>query len=278
MTRRDVKLAIEACRPGSDDLSLPEMTQLADALQRELGVRQLYERTQRCDAVIATVVRDVAVPEQLAQRLLDAVGEAAEEQGPPVVDQSPPVPAGRVDQSAGSGVPGRQPGHGRRRWLRVAVPLIAVSLSLLFTIGYLAQPRPEPKTTERLRAEVHDWREQIVRNGWRNDLAAAPLNDRPLTGDIVAKPRRWCRIATRYDSAAVVYDLAGPDRPFAHVYCMRIDRRHSDLSTTPPLTPYRPTGRVSLGVWRRGQMVYVLAVEGGAERYGEFLNSSILFS
>jgi hypothetical protein len=34
---------------------------------------------------------------------------------------------------------------------------------------------------------------------------------------------------------------------------------------------------MSIGVWRHGEMVYVLAVEGDKRRYGEFLNSSILF-
>jgi hypothetical protein len=153
----------------------------------------------------------------------------------------------------------------------------AISMSLLIAVLYLDHSHPEPVPGDKLRAEVSAWRELAVREGWQEDVASADALDRPLNADIVASPRQWCRIETRYDSATVVYDLARPGADFACVYCMRIRTSQSVLPTTPPLTPHRPTGRMSIGVWRHGEMVYVLAVEGDKRRYGEFLNSSILF-
>ncbi len=151
-------------------------------------------------------------------------------------------------------------------------------MTLLLAVFYLNRSRPEPIPSDQLRAEVSAWRDLVIRNGWRGDIASAASRNRPLNADIVATPRQWCQIETRYDPATIVYDLAGPGADFACVYCMHIRTGNSDLPTTPPLTPHRPTGRISIGVWRHGDMVYVLAVQGDRGRYGDFLDSSILFS
>jgi hypothetical protein len=121
------------------------------------------------------------------------------------------------------------------------------------------------------------WRDLAVRNGWQKDIASAAMRKRPLDADILATPRQWSQIETRYDPDTIVYDLARPGAEFACIYCMHIRTSKSVLPVAPPLKPHRPTGRLSIGVWRSGDMVYVLAVEGDEQRYGDFLNQSILF-
>jgi hypothetical protein len=276
MTDDELKRAIEACRPGSNDINLPEMSALRDAIERDQRVGELYRRTQECDAAISAAFHELPVPEDLAGRLLDTVRQAERTAVENAEPSSEPRNVGVAPHPSRGPLAGR-PGS-RRRWLQVAVPLAAASLVLLVGVFYFRRTQPEPRADERLRAETGDWRDLILRNGWQEDLTSAVPGSRPPAADIAVQPRRWCQIQTRYDSATVVYDLAGRGRPFAHVYCMRVPMHRSRLPSTPPLMPYRPTGRVSLGVWRRGEMVYVLAVQGDSERYSEFLNSSILFS
>ena len=274
MTEQDMKQAIEACRPGSDDVSLPEMSHLAEAIRQDPGIRELYDRTQQSDAVIVNAFRNVPVPEGLEARLLEAVREADHGKS---LDQRPSPrsirPSGVDTAEAGCTFPRRR----GRKWFRTAISLTAMAMTLLITVAYLNRSRPEPIPSDQLRAEVSAWRDLVVRYGWREDIDSATSRNRPLDADIVAMPGRWCQIETRYDSATMVYDLASPGAEFACVYCMHIRTGNSDLPTTPPLTPHRPTGRISIGVWRHGDMVYVLAVEGDSDRYSEFLDSLILF-
>jgi hypothetical protein len=44
----------------------------------------------------------------------------------------------------------------------------------------------------------------------------------------------------------------------------------------PPLNAFSATGGLTLGVWRRGDMVYVLVVRGGQRRYRELIEASPL--
>ena len=45
--------ALEACRPGSDDLAQPEMAELAAALESSEELRALLDRVQKFDAAMA---------------------------------------------------------------------------------------------------------------------------------------------------------------------------------------------------------------------------------
>jgi hypothetical protein len=274
MIERDIERAIEACRPGSDDVSLPEMSHLAEAIRQDPSVREVYEHTQQADAAISGAFRDVSVPNGLADRLLEAV-RAAEPDASSA--QEPPTPSVRPAESHAVEDPGTHLRWRRRQWVRAAGAVAAISMTLLIAVFYLNRSNPEPVPGDRLRAEVSAWRDLAVRNGWQKDTASAALRNRPLNADIVATPRQWCQIETRYDSATIVYDLATPGTEFACIYCMHIRTSKSALPTTPPLIPHRPTGRLSIGVWRHGDMVYVLAVQGDRRRYGDFLNPAILF-
>ena len=68
--------ALEACRPGSEDIRDPVMEPLA----RQLGVfpelAALYERLQQTDRAIAEVFREVPVPAGLAARVLTQMAAA----------------------------------------------------------------------------------------------------------------------------------------------------------------------------------------------------------
>jgi hypothetical protein len=274
MVKQDIKQAIEACRPGSEDVSLPEMSQLADAIRDEAKVREQYERIQRSDTLIRDAFRDVVVPDGLADRLLESLADAQPRES---IEQRPSPRSVRREVVGLDDGGLRLQKTRRRRWFRTALCLAAISTVFLMAVVYVNRPRNEPIPSEQLRAEVSAWRAQVVRNGWQRDMDSVVARNRPLDVGIAATPRQWCQIETRYDATTVVYDLANSSADFACVYCMHIRTSNSDLPATPPLTPYRPTGRISMGVWRHGDMVYVLAVQGDAARYGEFLDATILF-
>ena len=56
MTDQEIQQAIDACRPGSDDLQRPEMAALAEAVRRDPEVRRRYERSQQFDASVSGAV------------------------------------------------------------------------------------------------------------------------------------------------------------------------------------------------------------------------------
>jgi hypothetical protein len=62
----------------------------------------------------------------------------------------------------------------------------------------------------------------------------------------------------------------------ALVFCMRSRVGNSTLPDMPPWNAFSATGGLTLGVWRRGDMVYVLVVRGGPRRYRELIEASPL--
>lgn len=276
MTDRNIQQAIDACRPGRDDLQSPEMDFLAEAVRSDPEVRRQYERSQQFDAAVSWAFRDVPVPADLGERLL-AVAGTSPEPSPvaPLELSSPPSSAHDVRQDL---KPDRRWPRGirRRTWTVLAGSLAAAAALVGFLI--VAQPfgAAEPVADERLPGEIQVWTDAVVRQGWNDNLQAAELGERPLDAAVRGMPRRWCQIATDYDARTMVYDLAPPGSDPAVVFCMRSKARTSALPNSPPWNAFSATGGLTLGVWRRGNMVYVLVVQGGPRRYREFIGASPL--
>lgn len=319
MTDQSIQQAIDACRPGGDDLLLPEVDFLAEAVRTDPEVRRTYERSQQFDAAVGLAFRDVPVPSGLAERLLSAVETSAVSSLVAQADCSARVsdPADMADQrspedqetcrSPGGSVgkpatapllPGgferpcpplsaRDSGSHlglRRRWTRgirprtwavMATTLAATAALVGFLLVSPLSKSLEPVVDEHLPGEVLAWREAVTRQGWNDNLLAAELHERPLDRAVRVMPRRWCQIQTSYDARTMVYDLAPPGEEAALVFCIRSEARNSALPDT-PWNASSATGGLTLGVWRRGDIVYVLMVQGGPRRYREFIESSPL--
>jgi hypothetical protein len=76
MDRQTALERLDAVRPGSDDLSDPEMAGLSDALAGDNDLRAEFDRRRNWDRGIASAVRDVPVPEGLKGRLLTRLAAA----------------------------------------------------------------------------------------------------------------------------------------------------------------------------------------------------------
>jgi hypothetical protein len=275
MTDQEIQQAIDACRPGSDDLQQPEMAGLAEAIRRDPDVRRRYECSQQFDALVREPFRDVPVPDGLADRLLAAIAPSLDRT---TVESQQPValrPSEHHVRKAAEQA-GRWPRRKRRRiWMVMTGSLMAAAavVGFLLLVPYFSGDEPLPD--DRLPGEILAWSDAVVRQGWNEDVPAAQVL-RPLDRAVRADPQRWCSIATAYDSQTVVYDVAPRGAEMALVFCMRCRVRNSILPEMPPLNAFSATGGLTLGIWRRGDMVYVLVVRGGVRRYRELIEASPL--
>ncbi|MCU0981923.1 MAG: DUF3379 domain-containing protein [Pirellulaceae bacterium] len=276
MTNQEIQQAIDACRPGSDDLQRPEMAALADAIRQDPDVRRRYESSQQFDASVRGLFRDVPVPAGLADRLLAAIepprDRAAAESQTLVAPLLSEHDVRKHAEEAG-GWPHRKR---RRMWLTMAGSLTAAAAlaGFLLLVPYFSVTEPRPD--DRLPGEILAWADAVVRQGWNEDLQTAQSLRRPLDRAVRANPQRWCSITTAYDSQTIVYDVAPRGADMALVFCMQCPVRSSRLPDMPPWNAFSATGGLTLGVWRRGDMVYVLVVRGGPRRYRELIEASPL--
>ncbi len=275
MTDQEIQQAIDACRPGSDDLQLPEMAALAEAIRRDPEVRRRYECSQKFDALVREPFRDLPVPDGLADRVLAAIAPSWDRT---TVESQEPValPPSEHHVRISAEEAGRQPRQKRRRiWTVMAGSLTAAAALVGFVLLVPYFTGHEPLPDDRLPGEVMEWWDAVVRQGWNEDLPTAQVL-RPLDRAVRADPQRWCSIATAYDSQTVVYDVAPRGAEMALVFCMRCRGRSSTLPEMPPWNAFSATGGLTLAVWRRGDMVYVLVVRGGQRRYRELIEASPL--
>jgi hypothetical protein len=275
MTDQEIQQAIDACRPGSDDLQQPEMAALAETIRREPDVRRRYECSQQFDGLVRESFRDVPVPDGLADRLLAAIAPSLDTT---TVESREPVarPPSEHHVRRAAEEAARWPRWKRRRiWAVMAGSLTAAAALVGFLLLAPYFSSSEPRPDDRLPGEIMAWSDAVVRQGWNEDLPAAQVL-RPLDRAVRADPQRWCSIATTYDSQTVVYDVAPRGAEMALVFCMRCRVRDSMLPEMPPWNAFSATGGLTLGVWRRGDMVYVLVVRGGSRRYRELIEASPL--
>ena len=233
MTDEEIQQAIDACRPGSDDLQQPEMAALAEAIRRDPDVRRRYECSQQFDALVRGPFRDVPVPDGLADRLLAAVEPSLDRTTSESQEPVALLPSEHHVRKAAEEA-GRWPRQKRRRiWTVMAGSLMAAAAlaGFLLLVPYfsISEPRPD----DRLPGEIMAWSDAVVRQGWNEDLPTAQRL-RPLDRAVLASPQRWCSIATAYDSQTIVYDVAPRGGDMALVFCMRSRVRNSTLPNTPP--------------------------------------------
>ena len=275
-SKEPIRELIDACRPGSDDLRLPEMEELAELVDRDPSVAALLGRSQRFDQAIAAAMGAGDVPEGLEARLLAAVADAGASAGDDASNASENhETAGQVEAA------GRERAA-RRRWLWAA-SLAAAAAVIGVVAGGIGWWLPRPSLERTRIADAADrWLDQlIVSEGvWGKDVENRVLAAYPASSFLKSKPSAWRRFeadvlqgsdSLALDRNAVVYDLrgnVGELRTMLFVVRTSVAVEAPDIA---PRTPTRVTGGWSIGVWREGDLVYVLAVEGDEDRYRTFV-------
>jgi hypothetical protein len=264
MERSELLEAMDACRPGSDDLRLPEMAPLADQLASDQVSSWTFSRIQRINRRIAATTREVPVPAGLAGRILASL-QMTSENGPPV--EVAPANVGDERPTPAPPDTSKRRRIGRRGWSIVAA---AACLVAAFSIAFW--PRPSELTRQQLLNDSSEWARQLW-NGPTHWTALGAgereLPKYPLPVVLAASATYWADAGGMVDLNAVAYDLSSGGGPRAVLFVIREDE--IDADATPPNSPQSSTGGLMIGCWQSQGLVYVLVVEGDERTYKSLL-------
>jgi hypothetical protein len=264
MNDRDLNEAMDACRPNSDDLQLPELQRLAAALESDPPLRQSFEQRQQIDQRVAETLRRVAISPARRARLVAAArgAEAAGQEGSAATD-SLPTPA-RPSR------PGARPP--RRRFLTAAaIGLAALSVLLLatLTLGWL-NPWRSVGPQQLARWAMQDWLPQP--GAWKPMNQLSRAQHRTLSRYLRMHPARWQPLATHLDDQALIFDLPG-HRQATRLFVLRAGWRVKRLPTSPPQQPQTSYEGQLFAAWQEASHVYVLSVAGTTQHYRDVVHT-----
>ena len=266
---------MEAVRAGSDDLSDPAMADLAARLADSPEIVERYRWLKRLDARLAEALDDVPVPAGLAAAIVGRLAEVEAQRS-----DAASVPPKAADDAA---VPGetelavathRAP-RVSRRWLLVGGGLVAAaSLFIGLWVGYFSTPRlTESTVLTAMRERFHADQKGFAEGGISATLHAVtaesiPAELPPSPAVVLIRGMQWREVGNVIGHRTVAYDFPSRrgDIPAATLYVMRASP-DEPLATRPPEQPPISTGGVTLGSWQQGELLYVLAVRGGASTY-----------
>jgi hypothetical protein len=251
--------ALEAYRPGSDDLGDPALAAVARQLAADPELAGRFEHLQRIDAVIKAAFQDVAVPDGVAQRLLVRLEEVRAEQ----------EAAGRIAALPAA----RTPPHRRphvARWVVGMAGALAAGLLVAILLNTKGPTVFSPSA-----ALEEATRLFLAAPGEAGHLLAetpAPA-DYPLGHDVLKFPgARWRWVEGFLGGKAVAYDLSAPGGRKATLFVAQ--RTVRDLPNIPPQIPTSTTAGCSAAAWQQEGTLYVLVVKGNAEVYQGFFDPS----
>ena len=258
--------AIEACRPGSDDVADPALGPLEDKLAANPELADLYDRLQLLDAKLGATFRDVPVPEGLEQRLLDrlaaaraqqaASAPAAETAFPPdiVVSPRPKRISRRLAVVAGGSLSA------------AAVVLVAAWIGGVFRAEPYDGQAVLNEAIERFNERFNE-ESPVSMDGVPGTLLAGkalPTNwIRQVPG------MRWRPIKGFLGCDGVAYDYMVRGKVQATLYV--VDRQVTGLPSRPSFQPGFSTAGCSASAWIEKGLVYVLVVRGDASTYRRFI-------
>lgn len=276
--------ALEVCRPGSDDLADPALRVLAEAIEADPELAQLYARLQEVDRRVAAAFADVPVPEGLEGRLCQRLGVA-----PPDGEVSPGEDAG-PDSAQVRGVlatpdsvtaepqgettlrptpvPPR-PAPLARRWLFAGGGVAVAAALVIGAMMMFGEGRREYTSQAVLDESIRFFCQETPEPGRRDE----PPASYPLSHAIARLPEieiEWRRVRGLLEGRGVAYDFRGRRGVRATLYVL--DRQVAGLPAAPTLRPYT-TGGCSVEAWQEGKLLYVLVVNSGDRRtYQQFLH------
>jgi hypothetical protein len=254
---RKLREQIDACRPGSDDLALPALADLAAAAGRDAAVAAELARSQRFDQAVSVALHELPVPAGLMERLL-----AATEANKPSPQSGP------------------EPEAGRSRWTRRRLLVWAGSLAsvlLLAATTFLVVSRPSREVTqEELGLAVAQWANvNVAPNSWKT-ASSLPAKFSIPDAISVKRPSKWRSLAVTgrgWAGHGVAMDLTATN-PRAMLFVVSSPAKFQVTSKPAPITVSGFPGRVSARAWQNPttRLLYVLVVvEAGTQRLDDFL-------
>ncbi|NUQ62649.1 MAG: hypothetical protein HUU20_09180 [Pirellulales bacterium] len=257
--------AIEACRPGSDDLSDPSLAFLTSQLAAHPELDQLYERIQRVDARLAKSFKNVPVPVGLADRLVAKL--AAARSGEVVSDPISPAPE---TQQPAPPIPATRRLSRRRLWTAIVAAAATVLAALSLRLFWMGRADSTPITCNIAIQEAMGRSVADAGAGPSQPRNTAP-DDHRFSPDLRLFPDiRWRTIQDFLGRSGVAYDLVAPDGTRATLYAVR--GTGAGLPAMPEIKQPYGTAQRTASAWQAGGLVYVLVVDGDVGKYRQFLN------
>ncbi len=271
--------SLEACRPGSDDLSDPAMVPLNSQMAASRELDDLYERLQKLDGCLAAAFHDVPVPDGLADRILARLNAAGTEKV--ITDTAAPPGSAMAESLAGV-----QPVNAAVRPLRFMPRLsrfaasrpiltggMAAALAAIVLLAAVGVLRRMGSSDREISPELAIEQFNSDPHGEGTLLDARPAPSGYPCSEFLSLPpsTRWRDVVDFQGAKAVAYDFQGPQGAGATLYVLR--GKAAGSPSSPPWSPQHTTGNRAVGWWQEEGLVYVLVVEGDAADYRQLLQS-----
>lgn len=263
MNDKELREAIDACRPGKQDLSLPEFAELAERLNESAELRSTYHRVQLADHALALAIDDVPLPANLADRLLSRLQAAAQQSTDSISTavRTAEVQSSTATETAPAPMSARSSHRVGRR-----IGLAAMAAGLLAMAGWwFFQPRPI--SSEDMPQLVADCYDQLG-SQWQS-MQTAPKG--LAAPSALIRPRDWQDVSEAFghDAAAYRFVLGGGSQAVLFAVNIKLDR----VPSMPPARPQPTTGARSIAIWQTGGVAYVLVVKGDGRDYQRLFKS-----
>jgi hypothetical protein len=245
---------IDACRPGANDLSLPELAELAVAVRNDREVADELARSNAFDRKICEALHDAPVPVGLADRLIASM-------------QAEAAPAVALSERSLSN---ERNGAGRRRFSRRQWWLAGGAAALAASIVAMAAPfvRPEREVVqEELSGDVAGWMSNMAANKWQSAATVALPKGVELDSAVNGKALQWQSFQVRgnkgWTGTVTAIDLRQAGQPRAILFVVRSSARF-DVPSTPTAAKRLALSRgFKATAWQRRErgVLLVLVVE-----------------
>lgn len=257
----DLLAAVDACRPDSDDMQLPEVA-AAVAGHPPQFVDRLRGYIERRDRAIAAATQRMPVPEGLAERILANLAHQTPAGSCPA-DMRQPLDRPARPRLSSVARPWR------RRNFKIAMGAAGVA-AVVGLIAFALRPGREPidaATVEQFARDIY-----ITDNADAELLTTAAPQQFPIDARLArAHIRYWHKMARGFlDLPAIAYALTNNRGVVATLYVVNPGSRSlASIATTP--RPVASTGGLTIGVWQNGGQLYVLVVPGGTREFRSYL-------
>jgi negative regulator of sigma E activity len=254
--RPTIREQMDACRPDSDDLHLPEhaadLAELLAGLRESAEVRARWEQSQHEGRMIRGAMQDVSLPAGLEARLLAAV------------HASQAVPLAGVEQAVreeplSEDVSTAPAPANRRRWfMRVAGGLAGTAaLVLVGVLAIQSFTRTEPEITrDELASRAEEWLGSVdVRSMVKSSRAMAPPGG--VNGTVIGSSS----IST---SQGTITAYSVRLREGSATLLVIPTSRQYPVNALPYSTITGISGGLKVGAWQRAGVLYVIAVPDNA--------------
>jgi len=240
-----IRMQIDACRDGTDDLAHQECAEAARAVQADPFWKGELEKTARTDAALREACEDVALPRGLKERIIEGLQAAANS---------------ALEPDSGSVSPAAK--KSRRKIL--ALGILATTAAAMIGVAAFLQPGENGFTQQQLLQHSGSWLEAAaLRDDWSSDISAVP-HGFVFPETILAPPRYFQILPVEGAEAAVAFDLSPPGRVGDAVLLAvkGLDIADDAVPNAPPRRPQSTTGGRSIGLWTTGDTTYILCVSG----------------